>query len=398
MQQIERYGVIVLLFMLVTILVVSLWDGEASEQDTGRASSVVAAAETARSESPRGARQTPAGRQSSATRGQADRPVSFPAEPRETETAPLASARDRYSARGSRGDRRDRSSRQGLSGTPSPQTHTLGTPRPDSSPSGSAANQALTDTTGLSRRPSIPRTAGPIESPIESPVETPAARGTEAVAARESRPTTSSSTSSGRRRSNRRSSPSTSNTTPAVSSTVTPAQPSAEATASGRTSGWSYEIKSGDTLQKIASRVLGDGGRWREIQDANPGLDPLKLFVGARIQLPGSASSPSRKASETPAKGRSQRVAGSSGDYLVKKGDVLSRIAQRELGSSKRWREIVELNPGLDPNRLLVGARLRLPVPKSVPARVVSPRKSTEALAQAAPSRSQGASTSYKVR
>ena len=47
--------------------------------------------------------------------------------------------------------------------------------------------------------------------------------------------------------------------------------------------------------------------------------------------------------------------------YEVRKGDTLSEIASAELGTSKRWREIVELNPGLDPARLKVGVRLVLP-------------------------------------
>lgn len=47
--------------------------------------------------------------------------------------------------------------------------------------------------------------------------------------------------------------------------------------------------------------------------------------------------------------------------YVVRSGDTLSEIAQRELGSSKRWRELVAANPGLDPARLGVGKRIRIP-------------------------------------
>lgn len=42
--------------------------------------------------------------------------------------------------------------------------------------------------------------------------------------------------------------------------------------------------------------------------------------------------------------------------------DTLIGLAIRHLGSEARWREIVELNPGIDPTKLLTpGARLRLP-------------------------------------
>lgn len=48
----------------------------------------------------------------------------------------------------------------------------------------------------------------------------------------------------------------------------------------------SYTIKRGDTLWKIASQHYGDGKKWREIADANPGLTPSELRVGQTITLP----------------------------------------------------------------------------------------------------------------
>jgi len=47
--------------------------------------------------------------------------------------------------------------------------------------------------------------------------------------------------------------------------------------------------------------------------------------------------------------------------YTVRAGDTLSEIAQRELGSARRWQELVAANPGLDPSRLHVGRKLRVP-------------------------------------
>ncbi len=47
--------------------------------------------------------------------------------------------------------------------------------------------------------------------------------------------------------------------------------------------------------------------------------------------------------------------------YTVKPGDTLSEISLRELGTSTRWREIVELNPGLDPMKLRENTRLVMP-------------------------------------
>ncbi len=52
------------------------------------------------------------------------------------------------------------------------------------------------------------------------------------------------------------------------------------------TSGQTYAISRGDTLWSIASRTYGDGQRWRDIVNANPGLEPRRLRVGQTIVLP----------------------------------------------------------------------------------------------------------------
>jgi nucleoid-associated protein YgaU len=50
-----------------------------------------------------------------------------------------------------------------------------------------------------------------------------------------------------------------------------------------------YTIKKGDLLRSIARTQLGDENRWKEIQSLNPSVDPSKLVVGATIKLPASA-------------------------------------------------------------------------------------------------------------
>ncbi len=51
--------------------------------------------------------------------------------------------------------------------------------------------------------------------------------------------------------------------------------------------------------------------------------------------------------------------------YAVRAGDTLSEIAQRELGSSRRWQELVAANPGLDPAKLRVGKTIQIPGAKA---------------------------------
>ncbi len=47
--------------------------------------------------------------------------------------------------------------------------------------------------------------------------------------------------------------------------------------------------------------------------------------------------------------------------YTIRSGDTLGSIAARHLGASKRWPEIARANPGLNPDRLRVGAVINLP-------------------------------------
>ena len=47
--------------------------------------------------------------------------------------------------------------------------------------------------------------------------------------------------------------------------------------------------------------------------------------------------------------------------YVVIYGDTYWNIATKQLGNGQRWREIRDLNAGLDPKKLRPGTKLRLP-------------------------------------
>ena len=49
-----------------------------------------------------------------------------------------------------------------------------------------------------------------------------------------------------------------------------------------------YEVRPGDSLSKIAKRVYGDAGKWRQIFDANTGKlkDPDKIYPGQVLVIP----------------------------------------------------------------------------------------------------------------
>jgi nucleoid-associated protein YgaU len=49
-----------------------------------------------------------------------------------------------------------------------------------------------------------------------------------------------------------------------------------------------YEVKSGDSLSKIAKRVYGDAKAWKKIFEANTDIikDPDKIFPGQKLKIP----------------------------------------------------------------------------------------------------------------
>ncbi|HVS04510.1 MAG TPA: LysM peptidoglycan-binding domain-containing protein [Thermoanaerobaculia bacterium] len=53
--------------------------------------------------------------------------------------------------------------------------------------------------------------------------------------------------------------------------------------------GQTYTVQGGDSLSKIAQRVLGDGNRWREIYEANReviGDNPDLIKPGQQLRMP----------------------------------------------------------------------------------------------------------------
>ena len=49
-----------------------------------------------------------------------------------------------------------------------------------------------------------------------------------------------------------------------------------------------YEVKSGDSLSKIAKRIYGNGSEWKRIFEANTDVlkDPNKIFPGQKLKIP----------------------------------------------------------------------------------------------------------------
>lgn len=92
-------------------------------------------------------------------------------------------------------------------------------------------------------------------------------------------------------------------------------------------------------------------------------LGLVVLAVPALIFLPGVGCEPSH-----PAALARQSAPDAPWYYEVQPGDVLTRIAERELGTFTRYKEIVALNPGIEPRALAPGDMLQMPPRERTPA------------------------------
>lgn len=119
-----------------------------------------------------------------------------------------------------------------------------------------------------------------------------------------------------------------------------------------------YVVRKGDTLSKIADRTLGSPGRWKELAALNRdrvGADG-SVREGVTLRVPAGATvRPAVTPATTPTRPPAPRT------YAVRKGDTLSQIAQRELGTIRRQAEILKLNGIDDADEIYAGLVLRLP-------------------------------------
>ena len=113
----------------------------------------------------------------------------------------------------------------------------------------------------------------------------------------------------------------------------------------GCPNGFLYTIQAGDTFFRLAQRF---GTTVAAIQAANPGVDPNNLQIGQVICIPVA-----------PAPGPPPPVCPGF-FYTIQPGDTLFELATR-FGTTVA--AIIAANPGIDPNRLIPGQQICIPVP-----------------------------------
>lgn len=103
----------------------------------------------------------------------------------------------------------------------------------------------------------------------------------------------------------------------------------------------SYTVRRGDTLESIAQRELGARDLAAAISRSNPLLDPARLREGQVIQIPLDPTNiQGREVRRTPL----ASVAVKGTEYVVRPGDTLAEISNRQYGTTAHWRLILEAN------------------------------------------------------
>ena len=134
----------------------------------------------------------------------------------------------------------------------------------------------------------------------------------------------------------------------------------------------------GDSLWSLAQRYDDDGSLHERLASYNAQRlrDPSAMHVGLNLLIPtreellGVAPPAPREQPRAVAQPQSQPAAATARPpatpgrtYTVQRGDTLGDISLAQLGTSRRWREIYELNRDRikDPDRVPAGTALRIP-------------------------------------
>lgn len=147
-------------------------------------------------------------------------------------------------------------------------------------------------------------------------------------------------------------------TTPVKSNESIPGMPASHDESSGKV----HVVATGETLGDVSKKYYGTTTKWHDIVKANPGIEPESLKVGQKLNIPeiaGMSAAASSPSTGSPVSSVTETVTGV--EYVIKPGDRLDDIAQRQLGKKTDAKKLLDANPGLDPRRLRIGQKIIIP-------------------------------------
>ncbi len=132
-----------------------------------------------------------------------------------------------------------------------------------------------------------------------------------------------------------------------------------------------HTVRDNESLWVIAEQHYGNGIHFTVIKEAN--ADVLRggdqVFPGMKLTIPDRAAGDASRGSSVRAMANTSQRAPAiephtrPGYVRVRKNDTLSELAQRHMGSARRWYELYQANLDVidDPDWLTVGTMLRIP-------------------------------------
>ena len=128
------------------------------------------------------------------------------------------------------------------------------------------------------------------------------------------------------------------------------------------------KAQANDTFATIAKRELNTAARFTEIAKLNPDLNGAKLKKGQDVKIPlapaatpvPSGTAPGGDSAAAPA---AATPAPAERTYTVRSGDTLSSIAQSQMKSKNKWRDLQKANEDVlhGSTNLKIGMKLRIP-------------------------------------
>ncbi len=117
-----------------------------------------------------------------------------------------------------------------------------------------------------------------------------------------------------------------------------------------------YRIRANDKVWSLVYTRWGLRESFiQQVRRANPDKKLARLQIGDVLVIPNPERY--RRGARSPKGG----APADARRYEVQEGDNLESIARKHLGSGLRWKEILELNPGLEPRGLQLGQKIWIP-------------------------------------